>query len=80
MKFSSLSFFAIATAMVWLILPACRKECLLLEEDPDAIGQFCRIDTQGDDGFNLFFYIQIQNLGISYSCDQPAGQSTDYSR
>jgi hypothetical protein len=31
--------------MAWLILPSCRKERLLLEEDPDAIGQFCRIDT-----------------------------------
>jgi hypothetical protein len=38
-------FYAIAAAMAFLILPSCRKERLLLEEDPDAIGQFCRIDT-----------------------------------
>jgi|HubBroStandDraft_1064217.scaffolds.fasta_scaffold64316_2 hypothetical protein len=38
-------FFAIAAAMAWLLLPSCRKERLLLQEDPDAIGQFCRIDT-----------------------------------
>ena len=39
------AFFAMAVAMAWLILPSCRKERLLLEKDPDAIGQFCRIDT-----------------------------------
>jgi hypothetical protein len=36
---------AIVAVTAWLILPSCRKERLLLEEDPDAIGQFCRIDT-----------------------------------
>jgi hypothetical protein len=38
-------FYAIAAAMALLILSSCRKERLLLDEDPDAIGQFCRIDT-----------------------------------
>ena len=36
---------ALAAALAWLILPSCRKERLLLEEDPDAIGKFCKIDT-----------------------------------
>ena len=35
----------LALAITWLILPSCHKERLLLEEDPDAIGKFCRIDT-----------------------------------
>src|SRR5580692_6898271 len=45
MRFPLRPFFAIAAATASLILPSCRKERLLLEEDPDAIGQFCRIDT-----------------------------------
>lgn len=39
------SFFVFALAISMLILSSCRKERLLLKEDPDAIGQFCQIDT-----------------------------------
>jgi hypothetical protein len=45
MRISLCPCLAIAAAITLLILPSCRKERLLLEEDPNAIGQFCRIDT-----------------------------------
>src|SRR5580692_3897847 len=38
-------FVGLALVISCLILASCRKERLLLKEDPDAIGQFCQIDT-----------------------------------
>ena len=35
----------IAVSSLFFLLPACRKAAEILKVDPDAVGQFCRIDT-----------------------------------
>jgi hypothetical protein len=66
MRFPLRPFFAIAAATALFILPSCRKERQLLEEDPDAVGKFCRIDTfsfgQPGLGFDQVF-ITYNHLG-----------------
>jgi hypothetical protein len=37
--------YAIALAVAWFLLPGCKKIAERLEQDPDEIGKFCRIDT-----------------------------------
>jgi hypothetical protein len=37
--------YAIALAMAWYLLPGCKKVAERLEQDPDEIGKFCKIDT-----------------------------------
>ena len=56
---------ALAAALALLILPSCRRERLLLGEDPDAIGKFCRIDTFNFTyNFGTPFY---QHVTITYN-------------